>query len=155
MAFEIAHRIKARPEQVFAQITDLHKAADRIEGIVQLDVLTEGPIRVGTRFRETRVMFGKEHSEEMEITAMEAPRYYTVEADSCGAHMTTRFDVEADGDGSMVRLRIESRPTTLFAKLLAPVTNVLLRGMIKKCLLQDLQSIQQFIENNPARDPPV
>jgi len=38
----------------FAYATDLRNAPGRIKAITKLDVLTDGEVRLGTRFRETR-----------------------------------------------------------------------------------------------------
>ena len=85
-------RIVSRPvPEVFARFTDLSTAAERIKGIEELEVLTEGPIRVGTRFRETRIMFRRPATEEMEITAFEKDEMYTISCDSCGCHYETVF----------------------------------------------------------------
>ena len=53
MSICLSKTIDAEPAEVFDRITDLHNAAERIEAITHLEVLTEGPIGAGTRFRET------------------------------------------------------------------------------------------------------
>jgi uncharacterized protein YndB with AHSA1/START domain len=78
-------------ERVFAAFTDLEHAAENVAAIVRVEVLTDGPVGRGTRFRETRVMFRREATEELEITAFDPPQSYTVEADSCGTHWRTTF----------------------------------------------------------------
>ena len=146
MSICLSKSIDAEPTEVFDRLTDLHKAAERIEDITHIEVLTDGPIGAGTRFRETRKMFGKECTEEMEITQFDAPRSYTVEAESCGARMTTRFDVEAEGNGSRVSVDMHSRPITLVAKRVSPVANLMCSGMMKKCIEKDLDGIKASIE---------
>ena len=150
MGISISKSIAAPPAEVFDRITDLHQAAERIEDIQQIEILTDGPIGVGTRFRETRLMFGKPCTEQMEITQFDAPHSYTVEAESCGARMISRFDVKAEGDGSRVVMNMESRPLTWMAKLMTPITSVDVSGMMKKCLEKDLDSIKANIENGAA-----
>lgn len=150
MGISISKSIAATPAEVFDRITDLHRAAERIEDIQQIEILTDGPIGVGTRFRETRLMFGKACTEEMEITQFEAPRSYTVEAESCGARMISRFDVQPDGDGATVVMRMESRPLTLMAKLMTPITSLMFSWMMRKCLEKDLESIKANIETGTA-----
>jgi hypothetical protein len=63
--------------------TDLDGAAERVDGIQKLEKLTDGPVGLGTRFRETRRMFRKEAAEEMEFTAFEPGRSYGVCCDAC------------------------------------------------------------------------
>ena len=81
---------------VFKVYTDLAKAAERVDGIVNLEILTEGPVAQGTRFRETRIMFKKESTLEMEISAFDEPHGYTVRGESCGTEFETRFRFSAD-----------------------------------------------------------
>ena len=93
-------RINAPLEIVWEVMSDLENAADRIDAIVKLEILTEGPVGQGTRFKETRIMFKKEATETMEITAWDPPNSYTTEADGCGCHYTSVITCEADGDGT-------------------------------------------------------
>ena len=92
---EVSIKIEASQEEVFAAVSDFGSAADRVEAILNCEVLTEGEVGVGTRFRETRKMFKKEHSEEMEVTGFDPPNSYTLSASSCGAEYTTVFSVRS------------------------------------------------------------
>ena len=68
-------RFVTRPvEDVFAVFTDLHRAAERIRGIERLEVLTDGPVGKGTRFRETRIMFRREATEEHRVRRPISPK---------------------------------------------------------------------------------
>ncbi|MEM8933857.1 MAG: SRPBCC family protein, partial [Acidobacteriota bacterium] len=102
--FSVTRRIDAPVDEVFAVFADFEHAAERIDGIRELDVLTDGPIGAGSRFRETRVMYGKEATEEMEITAFEPDRSYTVECTSHGAHFTSVYTFEPEHGGTNVTL---------------------------------------------------
>ncbi len=62
--FKLTTRVKAPAEKVFALFSDFSNVAGRIAGITKVEVLTAGPIGVGTRFRETRMMFMKKVAEE-------------------------------------------------------------------------------------------
>src|SRR5437016_2004343 len=73
-SFTISKQIDAPLDTVFGLFTNLAEAPRRIKGIKNLEVLTPGPVGVGTRFKETRVMFGRDCTEEMQITAFEPGR---------------------------------------------------------------------------------
>lgn len=94
MQLVTSHVIHAPLERVFEMFSDIHHSADLVDAITRVEVLTTGSIGKGTRFRETRVMFKRETTEEMEVTAFDPPHSYTVEADSCGAHFTSTFRFE-------------------------------------------------------------
>src|SRR6185436_15068203 len=99
MEFQTSIHVAADPARTFATFTDLRNAATNVRGIKKIEVLTEGPIRAGTQFLETRSMFGNEAIETMEITAFDSPRFYSVGCDSYGARFDTtfRFSPEAGG----------------------------------------------------------
>lgn len=60
--------IQAPPERAFAAFADFPHAARSVSGIERIEMLTDGPVGAGTRFRETRIMFGREATEEMKVT---------------------------------------------------------------------------------------
>ena len=55
--------IDAVPEEVFAVATSFGGCAEWLSGVKEASVLTAGPVGVGTRFRETRIMGGREATE--------------------------------------------------------------------------------------------
>ncbi|WEL92246.1 SRPBCC family protein, partial [Tsukamurella tyrosinosolvens] len=65
---------------VFAAFADIENAPARMSGIESVDFVSDVRTGLGTRGRETRRMYGRAATEEMEITAFDAPSGYTVEA---------------------------------------------------------------------------
>lgn len=78
-------------------LTDIPGAAHTLSGVCAVEPLTSGPYGVGTRWRETRRMFGKASTEELRVTAAEKPARTVVEADSGGVHYVTEFRLAASG----------------------------------------------------------
>ncbi len=149
-----SQRIEAPVERVFAAFCDLHRAAEIIPAIKRIEVLTDGPMRVGTRWRETRVMFGKEATEEMEIAALEPNRSYTVRGVSCGAEFVTEIRFTNLVAATLVEMELRTRPLTVFAWLMTPL-GWLMTGMMKKCLAEDLEAMRKHLEtSNTGPSPP-
>lgn len=144
-SLEISSAIAAPSHTVFALFTDLEHAAEHIGAIQKLELLTPGPMRKGTRFRETRVMFGKEATEEMEVVDFVPGQSYTVAAGSCGARFTSRFDFRAEGGGTRVEMRIEAVPVSWFAKLLSPLSGLMMKSC-KKAFEKDLEDLKAVAE---------
>ena len=144
-AVTVTQRIEAPVETVFRLATDVDHWAGRITGITKVERLTNGPVGVGTRFKETRMMFGKQATETMEFSAFEPNRRYQLTADSCGALYQTEFRFEPDGTGT--RLSVDMRVTarSFFAKLMKPLA-WLMCGMMKKCLMKDLDDLKAAAE---------
>ncbi len=62
VSFTIKKRLEAPPERIFEVCTDLRNAGKHLRGIKKPEVLGDGPIGVGTRFRETRILVaGRTH----------------------------------------------------------------------------------------------
>ena len=142
---EVAVDIEAPVEKVFALFTDFAKVDQRIDGIKKLELLTSGPIGKGTQFRETRVMMGKEATEEMEITDFQPNESYRVEADSCGAHYKTDYKFVSNGNSTNVAMSFEGTPVTFAAKLLSPAM-LLMAKTLRKCLEEDLACLKRVAE---------
>ena len=146
MKIQLNETVNAPVEKVFGIFSDFHRAAERVDGIESIEVLTDGPIGVGTKFRETRIMFGKSSTEEMEVTSFEPNQSYTVEADSCGAHFQTLFHFRPEGDHTLVEMEMQTRADTLFAKLMSPL-GFLMAGTMKKCIQSDITELKHHCEN--------
>lgn len=142
--------IKADPARTFAVFADFRAADQRVEGIKKLEVLTDGPIGKGTRFRETRIMFNREATEEMEITDFQPGRSYTVTCNSCGVAWNSTFKFEPDGQGTRVRLEMNCKPLTLFAKLMSPLGS-LMAGSLRKCIEKDMTDLRTYIESESRK----
>src|SRR3954470_7624137 len=105
---QVESRINAPADRVFALLTNLADLPRLIPDIKKVEVLTPGPVGVGTRFKETRVMFGKEATETMEFAAFDPPDGYTLVANSCGCRyeITHECRPEAGGTAAAVNFRM-------------------------------------------------
>jgi carbon monoxide dehydrogenase subunit G len=146
VGFKITKRVKAPLEDVFELFSDIPKTADRIRGIERVEVLTEGPLRAGTRWRETRIVFKRESTEELEITSFEANKSYTVEGESCGIHHKTEFRFLPEERGTRLEVEFTSRPLTLLAKLTSPL-GWLMMGSVKRWVDRDLEDLKTVVES--------
>ncbi len=136
----ISRFIAAPPKRVFEIAADFEHAPKRITAIKNVEMLTGGEVKKGTRFRETRTMFGRETTEELEVTAYDPPRSYQVGCNSCGCWMETRFRFEPDGTGTNLVMDLAWKPLTLFAKLMSPLSVI----MLKKCVAAFNQDIDEL-----------
>ncbi|MCH2135720.1 MAG: SRPBCC family protein [Phycisphaerales bacterium] len=147
MRIHIDQFVNGRPPEVFARATDIESWPSVIRGIERIEVDTEGPVGVGTRFTETRIMFKKEASETMEITAFDPPHSYVVESHSCGADFHTTIRFHPEGDGTRIEMDMVTTATTLMAKLRTPV-GLLFKGTMRKLIAKDFADIAAAFERD-------
>ncbi len=133
-------------DAVFEKAANFERAADWSRGILKVEMLTEGPIGAGTRFRETRRSMNKETSEEMAVSAFKPNQSYTVSSHSMGVAYTSILHFNEDGNGTLVEMDFQSRPLTLLAKLFSPLARLMI-GSMKKCMEGDLEDLKKAVES--------
>jgi hypothetical protein len=144
--FHFVCQVGADPARTFEAFTDLRRADQRISGIRRLEVLTDGPIRKGTRFRETRIVFNREATEEMEVTDFQPGRSYAVACQSCGMAWSSTFRFSPEAGGTRVELEMNTRPITILARLMSPL-GALMAGSVRKCVEQDMNDLRRYLES--------
>lgn len=139
-------RINAPMDTVFDVFTDLDKLTERVEGITKVEVLQQpSSMAVGTKWRETRVMFGKEATEEMWVTELTSNKNYVVEAESHGTHYRSEYIFEQNGDGVDVTMTFEGTPLTFSAKFLGIIFSFMAKSM-KGMLEKDMMDLKKICE---------
>jgi hypothetical protein len=133
-------------ETVWQVATDLAHASSAIEGIRSTQLLTDGPFGVGTRWRETRTMFGREATEEMEITAVDPGRSYTALAESSGMRYTTTWELVPAGDGTEIVMRFSGEPINRLSRLMSPLTG-LMASSVEKAMRTDMADLARAAES--------
>jgi hypothetical protein len=145
--FTVDRHIAAPPDVVFARASDFRRAPETISAIVKMDLLTDGPVRIGTRFRETRVLFGREATEEMTVTAFEPPKRYTLGAESHGSRYVTELSFAPDGQGTRVTMTFAATPVTFMARVMSVLMRPMTKGLVKMCA-KDLDDMKAAIERD-------
>ena len=139
----VSQEVAAEPESVWAIITDVDAFERTISAVEKVERLDDGDgFGVGTRWRETRRMFGRTATEEMEVTSIDAGRSYVTEANSHGAHYRTVMTVEASGSGgTRLSTRFGAEPDGLVMKVVAATVGRLFERATRKALEKDLTEI--------------
>jgi uncharacterized membrane protein len=143
---EVSQTVRAPIESVFAVASDLPRAAEFISAITEIEMLTDGPVGEGTKWRETRMMFGRKATEVMWITEWDPPNGYVVEARSHGSHYMTSLSYEALGAGeTRIRMTFGATAETVMAKVMMLVCAFMTKTIIK-CFEADLRDIKTYCE---------
>jgi carbon monoxide dehydrogenase subunit G len=145
--FEATEVVDAPPERIFDALLDLDSAHRWMPGLVRMEPLSGGPLAVGSEWRETRKMFGREASEQFRLTAMERPRILEMKVDgtkgsSGRGEFVFRFRIEPVEKGTEVRLSGEieglSGVASFFGKLFV--------GTYRKACAKDLVALKEHLE---------
>ena len=143
----VSEFISAPIDLVFDTASNFGEADQFIGGITNVEVLTEGDVGVGTRFKETRIMFRREATETMEVVKFDRPYHYALLAYNCGCEYHSSFDfVEKDG-GTQVTMNFEGIPKKFLAKVMAFMMGWMLKMVAKECT-KDLCDLKNYVESN-------
>jgi carbon monoxide dehydrogenase subunit G len=142
--------IEAPIARVWSVFTDLESSQEHLSAVEDVEVLTDGPFAVGTTWRETRKMFGRTATEEMQVTAVEHQASYAVGAVSQGTTYTSRFDFrEIDPRTTEVRFTFTGETQGSVRKTISAVMWPLFRGKVAKELRRDLDDLAEVCEKRP------
>src|ERR1700719_3176959 len=112
------------PESVaptFSLFTDIEHAAHHVAGIRKTEMLTTGTFSRGTRWLETRDVLGRTDTAEMEVTAFETNRAYTITHHKAGVRIDTTFTFEPIPIGTNVSIEFALNSQGLPPGLLSPL----------------------------------
>lgn len=143
----LQHQIEIdRPvAEVFHFITDVENVPRWQPAVIESARLTEGPLRVGTQFREVAKMMGRRVTTVCEVTELVKERKIGWKASSSGpfSYQTT-YTLTADGPKT--RLDIVG---TFSLKGLWRLIEPLARSEVRKESAQELVAMKTAIESRP------
>jgi hypothetical protein len=134
--------VEAPPDVAFAASIDVSNWPRFISGIQSVAVPTPGPVAAGTRFLETRVMFGRQATEEMTFAEIAPPDRLVLTAFNHGTAYRAEHLFAAEGAGTLV---FEGRPAAPLSRLFAPLGWLFL-GTLKRQLERDLADLKAEAE---------
>jgi len=141
----VVDQVAAPVERVFEVFTDLEHGAERVKNIQKIEVLTTGGFELGTRWLETREVLGQADSAEMEVTAFERNRTYTITHHKAGTRIDTVFAFEPFEDSTKVRIEFVLDSHGLPPGLLAPL-GWAIAGKVRDVLSNDIADLKQSAE---------
>jgi hypothetical protein len=130
---------------VFATMMDIARWPAFIRGIERVEMLTDGPVRVGTRFRETRTMFGRSASEDMAVAELAPPFRLVLTAENHGTRYVVTHEVTPAPNGARLVLTFAGTPVTAAARLFS-IIGFLFMGAVRRKLEDDLAQVKAEAE---------
>jgi uncharacterized protein YndB with AHSA1/START domain len=142
-------QVAAPIEQVFKVFTDLEHGAERVSNIQKIELLTPGGFALGTRWLETREVMGHLDSAEMEVTAFEQDRTYTITHHKAGTRIDAVFTFKPLEGSTKVQIAFTLESHGLPPGLLAPLMWAS-AGKVRDVLSGDLADLKASLEKRPA-----
>jgi carbon monoxide dehydrogenase subunit G len=136
--------IRAPLEKVFQMLARIENFSQAVPGITNIEFLTDQKYGVGTRFRETRIMNGKEASTELEVSELVENERIRLVSDAGGTFWDTVFAVKPQGDHVEMNMHMDARPHNALARLVTP----LILGMVSKAVESDMDAVQRACEES-------
>jgi uncharacterized membrane protein len=136
--------INKPPEEVFAYLDDVERHGEWQEDIVDVERVTEGPTRQGTRVRETRHVPGGNRSMMYEVTAHDPPRQSSFRVLDGPIRAVGTISVEPAGDGtkSRVTIAMDFESNGIAGKMLLPIA----RNQARKRVPESQAKMKEVLE---------
>ena len=145
----LTERVDAAPEKVWAVLTNVPQAADTLSGVTRVEMLSEGPYGVGTRWKETRTMAGRAETVEMSVSEADPGRSTTIKASQGGADYTTRFELAPRDGGTELSVDFSADVVqpTVGTRIMTALFGRIGMAVTRKALAKDLAEIKAKAES--------
>jgi len=128
-------------EQVFAFLMDTSKLSTWQSNLIKSELLTEGPLHTGSRFRELRRINNKETEIQGEITALEPNKRLETKT-ATRPQATVSYSLAPEQGGTRLSYKF-SLVTSGLMRLLEPM----IASSIKKDTEADFETLKHILEN--------
>ena len=138
--------IDRKAEDVFAYLDDVERHGEWQEQIVAVERQDDGPLRVGSRVKETRRVPGGNRTMTYEVTEHNPPRQSSFRVLDGPIRADGTISIEPIGDGSRSRLTItiDFKGHGLAGKVLLPVA----KGQARKQIPKDQARMKELLESH-------
>lgn len=142
--FTMSEVIERPQEEVF----DVLAHPDQVsimENIKSTEKISDGPVGVGTRYRETRLINGKEEVSELEVVQYEPHRQFSIASQVQGIRVVYEYTLQPQDGSTRIDWTCEVQASGL-KKAMLPVV----AGIMKKEDGDHLQKLKRALESSPA-----
>ena len=135
--------IKAPVDKVFKAISDVKTFEETNPNIVRIELLSDQSSGIGTKFRETRSMNGREATTELEFTEYVENEHVRIVSDAGGTIWDTLMKLTSEGEITRLDMEMDARPY----KLMSKIVNPLISGMVNKAVQEDMDGLKERLES--------
>ena len=140
----VRRTIDAPADFVFRTVAEIENYSKAIPHIVDVEFLSDVRSGVGSRFRETRLMMGREASTILEVTEYVENDRVRIVSDEGGTIWDSVFTVSPVDGGTELTLVMDAAPYTFKSRILTPVMKLVIRmGLVK-----DMDAVKEYCESS-------
>jgi hypothetical protein len=130
-------------EEVFSYASNLDNSKEIMENVVEIERLTEGPLQVGSKFKETREIRGRKASSIIEFTEFLPNERYAVKSETNGLKVVYHYDFKRTVEGgTKVVFQGDIHTSGFMMKLTKPI----IRKILKKEDGGHLNQLKRLLE---------
>jgi hypothetical protein len=146
-SISVSRESTAAPEALWRVVVGMDDWVDVVDAIEVVERLDDGDgFGLGTAWRETRTMFGKKATEDMEVTEYQEGVRYATAAESHGSKYFSEIRVDAADTGSRITMSFRGEPQRALTKVMDATIGRLFLGATRKALAKDLDDIAAAAE---------
>jgi uncharacterized protein YndB with AHSA1/START domain len=138
----LTRTIHAPVETVFAVVSDIRNFSEAVDNIKRVEFLTEQRSGVGTRFREVRMMGGKEAATVLEVREYKPHEKVRLLSETQGTVWDSLFTTGPEDGKTLLTLEMTAHARNLPAR----VMNRLIMGIVRKAIEKDMDAVKAYCE---------
>ncbi len=135
--------INAPVDFVFRTVAEIDNYSKAIPHIVNVEFLSDVRNGVGSRFRETRLMMGREASTILEVTEYVDNERVRLVSDEGGTIWDSVFAVRPVDGGTELTLVMDAAPYTFKSRIITPI----MKFVIRMGLVKDMDAVKEYCES--------
>lgn len=137
----VAQDVEAGPSEAWEVLVDFAAYPERMASYESLELLSVASGGLGTRWRQTRTVYGRSHSQVMEVTRWEEPTLLELEAGERGARYRTTYVLVESASGTRVEMRFEVEATNPLARAFQRLFGARLMRSTAEAMEKDLEDL--------------
>ena len=140
----VRRTIDAPVDFVFRTVSEIDNYSKAIPHIVDVEFLSDIRSGVGSRFRETRLMMGREASTVLEVTEYVENERVRLVSDEGGTVWNSVFIAMPVDGGTELTLMMDATPYKLKSRILVPI----MKMVIRQGLVKDMNAVKDYCESS-------
>ena len=146
----INQEFKGSIEKTWSTLIDLDRYPSRVKSYEAIEWLTSEKSGVGAKWQQTRKVYGKNHTQTIDVVEWREPTSFAMTATEAGAIYLTRYSLgeSKDGETTDVSASFEVQPNNLFSKIFVKLIGKKILGSTRETLQNDLSDLANAEEGS-------